>query len=68
MDPALGHRGAVVEQRGGAGAPLIGVHRAGPLDGHPERGAHVGVQSGQCRLEVGGRDADSGRTPSNFSP
>ena len=53
--PALGHRGAGRERRRGVGAPLVGVHRAGALDRHLERGADVGRQPIEGVLQVAGR-------------
>ena len=46
---------------GGVGAPLVGVHRAGPLDRHLQRGAHRRVQLGQRGRQRGGRHPDRGR-------
>ena len=42
--PALGHRGARSEGRGGIGTTLVGVDRTGAIDGYLERGADVGRQ------------------------
>ena len=50
--------GAGAEQRGGVGAPLVGVHGAGALDGHLERGADLGIELGQGGVQLGDRNPD----------
>ena len=50
--PAFGDRRAGRQRRRGVGAPLVGVHRAGPLDGDLERRADVGVELGQRGVEL----------------
>ncbi len=62
-DPLDGHPplgdGRAGRQRGrGVGAPLVGVHGAGPIDRHLQRGANVGVERGQRGVQLGGRHAD----------
>ena len=68
--PALGDRRAGCERRGGVGAPLIGVHRAGAFDRDLQRGADVGVavRSARGLSRSAGTRTVAGRTPSNDSP
>ena len=47
--PAFGDRRTGRERGGGVGAPLVGVHGAGPFDRDLERGADVGVQRARAR-------------------
>ena len=56
--PALGHRRAGRERRGGVGASLVGVHRAGTLDRYLECGADVRRQLIECVLQVSRRHPD----------
>ena len=53
--PAFGDRGTRSQLGGGVGAALLGVHRAGALDGHFEGGTHLRVQCLQRGVELGHR-------------
>ena len=68
--PAFGDRRTGRERGGGVGAPLVGVHGAGPVDRHLQRRADVGVQRGRARRRSSpaGTRTVAGRTPSNDSP
>ena len=50
--PAFGDRRAGRQRRRGVGAPLVGVHGAGPLDGDLQRRADVGVELGQGAVQL----------------
>ena len=68
--PAFGDRRTGRQRGRGVGAPLVGVHGAGPLDGHlaAPRGRRRRVASSAAASSPAGTRTVAGRTPSNDSP
>ena len=64
--PPLGDGAALGDPRRRVGAPLVGVHEAGPADGLLERGPHGRVQASRAAaMTSAGTRSLGGATPSN---